>query len=401
MPSDLSTLLAIIVFTSAIAGCLLLISWLQHRETAALGYWGASFLMTALSTALYAERGQISDALSIVVANTALAVGHGLFWSGARNFEGRPVSAIGTLAGAAIWLGACTLESVYTHPWARATVMTTILSVYLLLAAYELWRARGESLTLRWPIIGLLVAHVVLMPLRIPLAGTLSAQQPNHVDLFSFVAFEAIFISVCVAYLLGSVVSERSLLHFKRASLSDVLTGVANRRAFLDEAPRVIRRAKYARQPVALVLFDLDHFKEINDAFGHQAGDQVLASFSRIATSLLRPADLFARIGGEEFACLLPNTTREGALALAERVRTACETSTHDCATPCGATVSAGLATAGSKTFDVETLLAAAHRAALSRQDARPQPRRVRRRAIRGCLGLASRRSLEFARSAR
>jgi len=363
MPSDLSTLLAIIVFTSAIAGCLLLVSWLQHRETNALAYWGACFLMTSLSIALFAARGEIPNVWSIVVANTALAIGHGLLWSGTRDFEGRPVSVIGTLAGAAIWLAACTLESIYAHPWARASVMTVILSTYLLLAAYELWNARGESLTSRWPIIGLLVAHAVLMPLRIPLAGALSAHQPTHVDLFAFVAFEAIFICVCVAYLLGSVVSERVVLRFKRASLSDSLTGVANRRAFLDEAPRVIRRARYAHQPVALLLFDLDRFKQINDAFGHQAGDQVLASFSRIATSLLRPADLFARIGGEEFACLLPDTSQQGALSLAERVRAACEAAAHDFAKPFKATVSVGVATMGAKTGTLEPLLAAADRA--------------------------------------
>ena len=241
--------------------------------------------------------------------------------------------------------------------------MTTILSTYLLLAAYELWSARGESLTSRWPIIGLLVAHAVLMPLRIPLAESLGAHQPTHVDLFAFVAFEAIFICVCVAYLLGSVVSERTVLRFKRASLSDPLTGVANRRAFLDEAPRVIRRAKYAHQPVALLLFDLDRFKEINDAFGHQAGDEVLTSFSRIATSQLRPADLFARIGGEDFACLLPDTPQQGALSLAERVRAACEAAGHDFAASYTATVSVGVATMSGKNFNVESLLAAADRA--------------------------------------
>jgi diguanylate cyclase (GGDEF)-like protein len=363
MPSDLSTLLAIIVFTSAIAGCLLLLSWLQHRETAALAYWGASFLLTALTTALFAARGHISDALSIVAANAFLAVAHGLLWSGTRNFEGRPVSVIGTLAGAVIWLVACTQSSFYASPPARATLMAGILSTYLLLAAYELWSARGETLTSRWPIIGLLVAHAVLMPLRIPLADVLSAARPTHVDLLAFVAFEAIFISVCVAYLFGSVVSERTVLRFKRASLSDPLTGVANRRAFLDEAPRVIRRAKYARQPVALLLFDLDHFKEINDAFGHQAGDEVLASFSRLATSLIRPADLFARIGGEEFACLLPDTSQQGAVSLAERVRAACEATGHDFEASYTATVSVGVATMRGSTVNVEALLAAADRA--------------------------------------
>ena len=338
-------------------------SWLQHRDTTALAYWGASFLLSALSAALIAARGEIANTWSIVVANAILVLGHGVLWSGTRNFEGRPISVLGTLAGPVIWLAACTLSFIYDSPAARATVITPILGVYLLLAAFELWRGRGDALTSRWPIIGLLVAHAVLMPLRIPLAGSLSGLKPTHIDLLAFVAFEAVFISICTAYLLGSVVSERTVRHFKQASLSDPLTGAANRRAFLDQAPRVMRRAKHARQPVVLLLFDLDRFKEINDMFGHQAGDQVLVTFCEIATSLLRPGDLFARIGGEEFACLLADTSQHAALSLAERVRAACESTSHNFDSAYTATVSIGVAMMGSKASSTESLLAAADRA--------------------------------------
>jgi diguanylate cyclase (GGDEF)-like protein len=84
-------------------------------------------------------------------------------------------------------------------------------------------------------------------------------------------------------------------------------------------------RTRLANQPAALIMFDLDRFKTINDKFGHGTGDEVLVAFCRLATAQLRPNDLFGRIGGEEFASLLPNTTREDALSLAERVRAAVE----------------------------------------------------------------------------
>jgi hypothetical protein len=77
-------------------------------------------------------------------------------------------------------------------------------------------------------------------------------------------------------------------------------------------------RTRFARQPAALLIFDLDRFKNINDNIGHGAGDSVLTAFCQLATSLLRPTDLFGRIGGEEFASLLPDTAREDALWLAE-----------------------------------------------------------------------------------
>jgi len=91
----------------------------------------------------------------------------------------------------------------------------------------------------------------------------------------------------------------------------DPLTGVMNRRGFFEIGQRLLARAHFAKEPVALVLFDLDQFKYINDQFGHAIGDEVLSAFSRLASAQPRPHDLFARIGGEEFVTLLPNTATQ------------------------------------------------------------------------------------------
>ena len=115
----------------------------------------------------------------------------------------------------------------------------------------------------------------------------------------------------------------------ERASLTDPLTGVTNRRGFFQMGERLLMRTRLANQPAALIMFDLDRFKTINDKFGHGTGDEVLVAFCRLATAQLRPNDLFGRIGGEEFASLLPNTTREDALWLAERVRAAVESASQ------------------------------------------------------------------------
>jgi diguanylate cyclase (GGDEF)-like protein len=111
-------------------------------------------------------------------------------------------------------------------------------------------------------------------------------------------------------------------------------------------------RTRFARQPAALLIFDLDRFKNINDNIGHGAGDSVLTAFCQLATSLLRPTDLFGRIGGEEFASLLPDTAREDALWLAERLRSAVEATSH--------TAADGVAISDNASFDLSALLDAA-----------------------------------------
>jgi diguanylate cyclase (GGDEF)-like protein len=98
---------------------------------------------------------------------------------------------------------------------------------------------------------------------------------------------------------------------------------------FFEIGERLLARARFCKEPVALVIFDLDQFKRINDQFGHAIGDEVLVAFCRLAAAQLRPDDLFARLGGEEFVTLLPNTAAQDALWLAERVRAAIEAASH------------------------------------------------------------------------
>lgn len=102
---------------------------------------------------------------------------------------------------------------------------------------------------------------------------------------------------------------------------TDALTGVNNRRRFTDLASDELARAQRHGQPVALLMIDLDHFKSVNDRLGHAGGDAVLRSFAATADGVMRQGDIFGRVGGEEFAALLPQTTLDGAEVLAERLR--------------------------------------------------------------------------------
>jgi len=103
---------------------------------------------------------------------------------------------------------------------------------------------------------------------------------------------------------------------------TDGLTGLFNRRHFQERFERELRRSDRSGQHLALLLVDLDHFKNVNDTYGHQVGDVVLRSFANLLQRCIRTSDLAARVGGEEFAVLLFDTATEGALMTAERIRT-------------------------------------------------------------------------------
>jgi diguanylate cyclase (GGDEF)-like protein len=363
MSFDLSTLLAITVFSSAVAGALLLLAWLQQRNVTALALWGAAFLTAASATALIAARGRIPDIWSILIANAILTVAYGMMWSGARNFEGRSTSTSRILSGTAVWLTACAFPSFYTTPIARAVLMATIGVTYTVLCVRELWNARKEKLASRWPVMLLLAGHAAAIPVRIPLV----ASRPGtavHVDLLTFVVFETLFLSICGAFLFGSLVKERILLWYRDASLIDPLTGVANRRAFFERGPKILQRSVLARSPAALLLFDLDAFKSINDRFGHAVGDAVLTVFCQTTSAQLRPLDLFARMGGEEFAALLPDMSHQEAVWIADRLREAFESIAHPSSTgDFTVTVSVGVASLSADTPDLASLLVEADRA--------------------------------------
>jgi diguanylate cyclase (GGDEF)-like protein/PAS domain S-box-containing protein len=141
----------------------------------------------------------------------------------------------------------------------------------------------------------------------------------------------------------------------------DHLTGAANRTHFLQVFEREQRRWQDDHQPLSLILLDIDHFKAVNDAHGHPTGDVVLKQLAHVCSALLRPSDLFARLGGEEFAALLPNTPLLEAVAIADRLREAVESMAVVVNTGLlKLTASFGCATASDACATVEGLIALA-----------------------------------------
>lgn len=111
----------------------------------------------------------------------------------------------------------------------------------------------------------------------------------------------------------------------KLQATTDALTGIANRRLFNSFLETEVRRAARHHLPLAVMIVDIDHFKQINDALGHQVGDDVLVELTRLVSEKIRAHDLFARWGGEEFVILSPNCDAENVRLLAEKLRAAVE----------------------------------------------------------------------------
>jgi diguanylate cyclase (GGDEF)-like protein len=123
----------------------------------------------------------------------------------------------------------------------------------------------------------------------------------------------------------AAIALENARLHgiVKRQAITDPLTGLANRRRFVEALDAELSRAERFDTGLAVVIADLDDFKNVNDSFGHEVGNDVLRAFADTISASLRDVDVAARLGGEEFAMLLPQTDLDGGLALAERIRTA------------------------------------------------------------------------------
>jgi len=324
MHLDLPTLSIVTVFVAALLGALLVFGGLQNRSVRAPMWWGAAHIINAGGFALLTARGAIPSFVSIDVANALVLLGYGLTWTGARVFDGRPIRPVRVLIAPLAWLLLCRIPAFADDAAARIIVGSTLLTLLVLLTAEEFWRGRSEPLMSRWPIIVVLLAHAGVLVARVP-AILLSAALEQGLLFsplsFTLLAFGTLLYTVVLAFLQLNMTKERTELKHKINSLVDPLSGVANRRAFLDNAARLLARQAHDHEPLAVVLFDLDHFKQINDRFGHATGDAVLQAFAGTATQTLGADILFARIGGEEFASCVPVGDIDEAYAIADRVR--------------------------------------------------------------------------------
>lgn len=348
MVLDQATLVTLVTSVTGLLGIFLLTLWLQERSMRAMAWWGGAYLMGASAVTLWSTKGSSYAPYDFVIpeAPTAfLFIACGMIWSGARLFHGRPVLPVMLFSGAGAWFLAMQFPEFAESNHARVVLSSVVIALYAFLTAFELRRERRRELLARWSWIAVPLLHsaVFLAPVGLVVAfpAVMSAD-----GLFALFAFETMIYVVGTAFVVVVMAKEHVALVHKTAAMTDLLTGLFNRRAFLQTANTLIAQRQRKAMPVSVLLFDLDKFKSINDRFGHAVGDDALKVFAATASANMRSTDVFGRLGGEEFAAIIPGNSAEAGL-VAERLRAAFQAagvviSGHEI----GATVSIGVATA-------------------------------------------------------
>lgn len=332
------------------------------RSIRGLGLWALAPLLVALSTFLFAARGQVPDLVSIVGANLLLLGGALLYLFGSQQFFGLRTSwrlwvpVMVVVLPLLLWFGL--IEPDFNL---RVQLVSLVWASIVLATALTIWRHGPELFATRYCVI-VLVLHAGVIILRL-LASLLPLPDEG---LFVPTRVQTVYVTasalLVVAFVLGLLLMVADRLHgeLERHATRDSLTGTLVRRVLIDTASQELARCHRHGRSMALLMMDIDHFKAINDTHGHQVGDRVLVDFVIRIQPLLRSPDQLGRYGGEEFLLLLPETTQEEAIAVAERIRAAVASPTADLP---GITVSIGVAANRPDEARIDLLLGRADRA--------------------------------------
>ncbi len=329
--------------------------------------WALAPFASLASTLLFGLRGILPEALSITVANMVLFVSFLLYFSGSLQFLGQ-----GRLARKWWWsivvggLPLAWFSSVQPRYDIRLGIITTLVTIVFLLHARLYIRAGARTFGQSFMVAVLfLQATVAAARLVTVLAGEVGSGllekswiQSLYIATFSFAALLLSIACIVMA-------TERVREEFEALASRDSLTGMLNRGAWMKACEAAWKRCTRINQPLAVMMLDADHFKNINDTYGHQLGDAMLREWGARLAQPLRRGDHLGRYGGEEFAIVLPMANAQEALAIATRLRTALAEPFHSASdlarqgiSPC--TASIGIAISGDDKEDVDHLIARA-----------------------------------------
>ncbi len=336
--------------------------WFYERERFYLS-WGGGFALHGLGVTLLALRGYIPDFVSIEIANTVVFTGVGFWIAGFLQFDGKSVGGFVAIP-ALIWIAGMFLDPVRESFPNRVVLYNGAAIVGYAILIGILVRNNGPSRSTRRFLaflIGIqLLANGISAVLAIMRPPVSFASAPNAALLF----FPAAFCFIAFVAGTARLLTERSEEKLKALALTDPLTGALNRRGLIDEFHGLCGVQRSDRPLIAMLQFDLDCFKQINDRCGHQAGDAVLVAFSMVGQTSLRGRGSFGRMGGEEFASILRVGDMVEAASIAEAIRLTLKRQTINAGDhQIKVTVSVGIALAVADNADLDLLFTAADRA--------------------------------------
>ncbi len=355
----------VILLAGVMAALMSLVLYFMRRSYPSsiegLGAWAASPFVLFLSALLGGLYGKLPNLLTIALPNVLLFVGVYLAYLGSQRFLGVPTAVrrwsalIALTVPFALWF---TLAA----PDYRTRLMLLSLPLGLLFALHaRLIATRAPKSFASWLATITLVGATLIQILRFVTAWA----NPEDTGVFDPSSPQAIYLSAYIFVILLLTVSlvlmatERLRTEFENLAAHDSLTDAYTRRHMNEACQQELERSRRHGHVMALLLMDLDHFKAINDTYGHQQGDQVLIDFVAQVKALLRRPDQLGRFGGEEFMLMLPETPLEEALSVAERIRSMVGQARE---TP-HCTVSIGVTTNRLDNDSLDTLLARADKA--------------------------------------
>lgn len=317
MPAQLHLPTVLVLYKTALLAGALSTLHVRHRAVRprGLALLATAFLLLAFGSAL-AGMGEYEAVPYWLWTHLSLLMGtagYALYWAGMRGLSGRRrIRAVWVAAVPIAWLvlGLATQFPLENLPRAAAFHLTAALA--LVASVWEVLRDhRREPLPSRWPLAALLCLSAAIYATRL----FYIVNDAATADGFALAFYIQILCHFGIALMIATLSKERAEARLEQAAQTDPLTGLGNRRWFVSRLPADLPPGS------ALALLDLDLFKQINDRFGHAAGDRVLVEFARNAAGQLRDYDLLARFGGEEFVLYLPTVAEKEATAVAERLR--------------------------------------------------------------------------------
>lgn len=323
------TLLIIAALLTALVTTVLYAVWSFNRNIPGLRLWMVSFLLGSVFSVSLLVRDWFPEVVAVVISQGSVSLAAYLCLMASRMYMGRrPFSHWYAVVG----IGALMVASVYftvvqPHLGMRFVFVGLGAGICFLLTARTMADGGVRRVPARYLfalVAGLHGLFLLLRPALFKLAPVAPGGLPDAglVTLVSqFVLLEAIVAVVLLGFGALILANEFITSELRHLAEMDPLTNVFNRRAFLTLLDKAISAAQRTGTAVPVLVMDLDHFKNINDTWGHRAGDDVLRHFVMLAHRCLRKEDVMGRLGGEEFAIFLPNASAAGALAVAERLR--------------------------------------------------------------------------------